>query len=305
MPEVEASTGPAYPDRRHWLPEHAPLVRFIGVGAQKCASTWLHDVLAQHPEVCLPAEKKEVDFFSASFDFGYQWYESHFASGADSRMVGEISPSYLHGPGVPGRVVQYNPGMRIILIARDPIARAFSNHKHEVRIGHLGGADLSFEAGLRNNPAYVEQGLYGRHLRRWLDVFPRSQVLVIRFEEVIYAPEKVVGEVCDFLGVGPIPEGVALREKSNESYLVRHGRFEAAKNALRGGLRNIGLGSLWQRLGDSGLRSRYRRLNRVDPEQAISAPRPETLETLREIYRPDLDEFRRLSGLELDDWLRQ
>lgn len=300
-----ANPGPAPPDRQFWLPDAPPRVQFVGIGAQKCASTWLHDVLAQHPEVCLPAQKKEVDYFSYHFDFGYQWYERHFACAGSARITGEISPSYLHGPGVPERVARYNPDMRVILIARDPIARAYSNHKHEVRVGHLQGDDLSFETGLRNNPAYVEQGLYGRHLKRWLAVLPQQHMYVARFEDVVYDPVSVLQAVCGFLGIGPMPAEARLRDKSNESYLVRHGTFEVAKNALRSTVRALGLGRAWQQLGDSGLRARYRRLNRVAPESSIGAPAPETIAELRTLFQPDVEEFRKMTGLVLDDWLRQ
>jgi hypothetical protein len=188
---------------------------------------------------------------------------------------------------------------------RDPIARAYSNHKHEVRIGHLQGKDLSFEAGLKNNPAYVEQGLYGRHLKRWLAVLSGEQIQVVRFEDVVYDPASVMKAVCDFLRIGPMPAGARLSEKSNESYLVRHDSFEAVKNVLRSTVRALGLGEAWQLLGDTGLRARYRRLNRVAPESSIGAPAPGTIENLRQLFRPDVEEFGRLTGLTLNDWLRQ
>ena len=58
-----ANPGPARPDRQFWLPDAPPRVQFVGIGAQKCASTWLHDVLAQHPEVCLPAHRRSRTTF--------------------------------------------------------------------------------------------------------------------------------------------------------------------------------------------------------------------------------------------------
>src|SRR5450432_1780443 len=67
---------------------------YVGIGAQKCASTWLHSILAEHPEVAVP-EVKEVDFFSYRYDYGYQWYERCFRSSKPARARGEISPSYF------------------------------------------------------------------------------------------------------------------------------------------------------------------------------------------------------------------
>lgn len=281
-----------------------PKVRFLGIGAQKCATTWLHDVLADHPQLCLPGEVKELDFFSYFFDYGWQWYERHFEHAAESAMCGEISPSYLHGPGVAERVAAYNPAMRIILMVRDPVERAVSNHRHEVRIGHFVGPDLSFEAGLRNNPAYIEQGLYAKHLRNWLQAFPQQQVMVLRFDEVIAEPALVLRRVCEFLGVDADYESPRLFEKSNESYLPRSGVLARGKNAIRGTLRAVGLGRIWELIGDAGLRERYRRVNRVKPEQVFGDPQPETLRQLRSTFEQDVRDLQQLSGADTSDWLK-
>ncbi len=301
MAYAERTTGPAQRDRQALPARIDPRVSFIGIGAQKCASTWLHDVLAQHPRIGMPPGKKEVDFFSNHYDFGFQWYEGHFA-GSGSRLAGEISPSYLHTPGTAERVAHYNPDMRVILIVREPVARAFSNHKHEVRIGHFQGADLSFEAGLRNNPSYIEQGLYARHLRRWLEVFPREHILVLRFDDVFARPRDVAVQVCNFLAIVELPPDVDVSRKSNESYLVRSTLMERGKNSMRSTLRSLGLGKAWDLLGNSGLRARYRRANRMVPEHAIGMPDPPTIDALKAIFRPDIDELEQLTGLTFDTW---
>jgi Sulfotransferase domain len=294
-------TGPVPLDRSDSLRETNPRVSFIGIGAQKCASTWLHDVLAQHPDLCMPAGTKEVDFFSYHYDFGFQWYEQRFDKDA-SRLAGEISPSYLHAPGAAERVARYNPDMRIILIVREPVSRALSNHRHEVRIGHFRGADLSFEAGLCNNPSYIEQGLYAKHLRRWMEIFPRRNILVLRFDDVFERPADVMEDLCRFLSIADLPPQVDLFSKSNESYLVRNAVMEHAKNAARSALRSLKLGKAWEWLGNSGLRTRYRRANRIAPEKAVGTPLPRTIHELKSVFRPDIDELEQLTGLRFDAW---
>ena len=64
--------------------------------------------------------------------------------------------------------------MKLILFLRNPLDRLISNHKHEIRVSHLAGNELSVEFGLMNNPSYVEQGLYATHLERWLEYFPKE-----------------------------------------------------------------------------------------------------------------------------------
>ncbi|MEO1188983.1 MAG: sulfotransferase, partial [Pseudomonadota bacterium] len=99
----------------------------IGIGAQKCASSWLHAIAGSHPGIGT-SDPKEVDFFSYYFDRGYRWYERHFEAAPGTRVCFENSPSYFHDPRAPGRVSAYNSGMKIIVLLRDPIKRAFSNH---------------------------------------------------------------------------------------------------------------------------------------------------------------------------------
>jgi hypothetical protein len=278
-------------------------IDFVCIGAQKCATTWLHDVLATHPDVAMPHEVKEVDFFSAKFDRGYQWYERHFAPDTAARLRGEVSPSYLCSTDAPARVKAYNPAMKIVLIARDPIARAISNHKHEVRIGHLVGDDLSFETGLANNPMYVEQGLYATHLGRWLEFFPGNQVLVLKFETLKTEPSSALAEVCEFLGVGAYDGGSALTARPNPSYLLKFKALESGKNAVRNTLRSAGLESLWTALGNSGLRGWYQGHNRIDPSVRIGKPLPGTLADLKERFSDDAARLSALTGIDVDDWL--
>jgi hypothetical protein len=301
MLSTERMAGPVRRDRQSSLRRTDPRVSFIGIGAQKCASTWLHDVLAQHPDLCMPAGRKEVDFFSYHYDFGFQWYEQRFATEAP-QLAGEISPSYLHAPGAAERAARYNPDMRIVLIVREPVSRALSNHRHEVRIGHFRGTDLSFEAGLRNNPSYIEQGLYARHLRRWLEFFPRHNILVLRFDDLRERPGDAVEGLCRFLSVADLPPQVDLFSKSNESYLVRNPAMEQAKNAARSAVRSLKLGRAWEWLGNSGLRAKYRKANRIAPETAVGTPLPQTIDELKSVFRPDIDDLEKLTGLRFEEW---
>lgn len=192
---------------------------FIGIGGQKCATTWLYGVLQQCPEVTV-SDEKEVDFFSYYFDRGYEWYERHFASDAPCRHRGEISPSYLIHPAAPERASAYNPDMHVFVTLRDPVARAFSNHLHEVRKGHVSGKNLVFENAIENNPLYRDQGRYGAHLARWFEHFPAERIHVL-FQEEIHADRAAAArQVTDWLGLAPLADFLDLR--ANESVRYRH-----------------------------------------------------------------------------------
>ena len=101
----------------------------IGIGAQKCASTWIYDILADHPEVTL-SKKKELDFFSYHYENGYSWYEQQFQEKANTLMAIEISPSYFNEASVPERIITYSKDIRIILSLRVQ-SRLFINALNE------------------------------------------------------------------------------------------------------------------------------------------------------------------------------
>lgn len=274
---------------------------FIGIGAQKCASTWLFEILRCHPEVVL-SEPKELDFFSYRFHYGLQWYGHHFPASTVARAVGEISPSYFHEPAVPERVRQVLPEARILLSLRDPVQRAISNHKHEVRLGHFSGGDLSFEAGLRNNASYVEQGLYATHLSRWLQWFPKAQLLVVIYDEIVADPMAVARQVYHFIGVDPEHSPAALHQRANPSYINRYPVLDHWRRLSKESLHRMGLDSVWRLATASGLKRAYERINRQASEDAIPPVDPETLQSLRAGFASEVARLEELLGRELPDW---
>ncbi len=279
---------------------------FIGLGAQKCASTWVHRILESHPDVVLPPEK-EIDFFSYYFDRGYQWYERQLAGAANARnprlCAGEISPSYFHHPDAPTRVSEYSPRVKLLVTLRDPVERALSNHRHEVRMGHFTGEDLSFEAGLANNPMYLEQGFYGAHLSRWLAVFPPEQIYVALMEDIRAEPERIAGEIFRFLGVDDSFCSEAVSARFNVSFANRSNLLARLKDGIYGLSRSPGLGWIWSAAAVSGIRGAYRRFNVVDSEAVIPLPRADTLAELRCRFAGDVRRLQELLDRDLTGWL--
>lgn len=73
---------------------------FIGIGAQKCASSWLYDILADHPEAAVSATK-ELDFFSYHYERSYAWYERQFPEKLGAKAIDEITPSHFNEDAAP------------------------------------------------------------------------------------------------------------------------------------------------------------------------------------------------------------
>lgn len=275
---------------------------FIGIGAQKCASTWLYDVLADHPDVAL-SEKKELNFFSYHYEKGYAWYEGQFPDKPGAKAVGEISTSYFNEASVPERVRLYSPDLRILLSLREPVERALSQHRHQIRVGEVLGPDYSFEKALADNPSYIEQGRYATHLSRWLAIYPPNQIHVALMEDIKENPEETARKVYEFLGVTPNHRSAALYQKSNASYAVRHRGIESAVKTLRSMAKRAGLEPVWQGLGRLGARRWYGKLNRKTSEAVMPSPLPETLKQLHLVFRDDILALERLLGRDLQKWL--
>lgn len=275
---------------------------FIGIGAQKCASTWLYDILADHPEAAL-SETKELNFFSYHYEQGYAWYEQQCPDQPGAKAIGEISCSYFNEASVPGRARLYSPDLRILLTLRDPVERALSQHRHQIRVGAVAGPDYSFEKALKDNPSYIDQGRYAMHLSRWLTCFPENQVHVVLMEDIKNNPEETARRVYEFLGISPTHRSAALHQKSNPSYAVRHRGLDSTIKTLRGMAKRAGLAPVWQGLGRLGARRLYSKLNRKPSEAVIPTPRPETIEQLRQFFREDVQALESILGRGLRTWL--
>lgn len=104
---------------------------FLGVGASKSATSWVHTCMEEHPEIFVPSEK-EIHFFNYNYEKGFDWYESFFHEGIGKKAIGEIS-GYLITPGVPQRIYDYNPDMRLLFFLRNPIDRAYSHYCMDLR----------------------------------------------------------------------------------------------------------------------------------------------------------------------------
>jgi hypothetical protein len=204
---------------------------FLVLGAQKAGTTALHRYLQMH-EAVLCARMKEVDYFDHSYVLGDSWYLTHFPlfwarlsvrrkAGIEA-VVGELSPDYLLYPRVPERVHRFDPSMRLVVLLRDPVERAYSHYEHERRRCR---EPLSFEEALEQEDerlapefermlsepdyssviyrrySYLARGRYWEQLERWFAIFPREQLLVLESGSLRVDTRARMSEVSSFLGV--------------------------------------------------------------------------------------------------------
>ena len=114
-----------------------PQVNFLIAGAQKGGTTALFDYLAGFPDIAMPGTK-ELHFFDCEAQDwdapDYAAYHERFPNPA-GRPCGEATPIYSYWPNSLERIATYNPAMRLILVLRDPVQRAWSHWRMEYARG--------------------------------------------------------------------------------------------------------------------------------------------------------------------------
>lgn len=196
-------------------------IDFIGVGAAKSGTTWLHNMLAQHPKVCLPGPK-ELHYFNRKFtenpqldNYNYDkpvdWYLSFFKGARAGQKLGEICPSYLWDEAAATRLHQFNPQLKLFVILRQPVERLYSYYLFLVQRGSLVGVD--FPRALQKRPDLLTRGNYYTHLSRFLALFPSERFLVLLYDDLMSDNRKFLLQVERYIGIDEfIPGDIDKRD---------------------------------------------------------------------------------------------
>ncbi len=275
------------------------LPNFLGIGAPRAGTTWLHELLASHPQVYVPSRRKEVRFFDDYYSRGLDWYAGFFprdALAARYLAIGEITPHYLYPAECPERIAGLPSVTRLLLILRDPVARAYSHYCHSVRIDNYRG---TFESFLQQEPHALHAGFYARHLQRYLQCFRREQFLILTHERALADVAATKQSLAAFLRVPAtgFPPQAGL-ERVNAGSTPRARRLYALLARLTRRLQRWDLdwvSNLGKRLGVKQLFG-----------EAPSPPPmlPQTRANLRDLYAPDIAELQAMFGLDLSIWGR-
>jgi sulfotransferase family protein len=299
---------------------------FLVVGAPKAGSTAVHQALVQHPQLFL-SNPKEPKYFLTGGErprrehqrgpgdahSAREWvwqrekYERLFDPAPPNTLRGESTPFYLWDKNAHLRIHAAIPHAKLIAIIRDPVDRAYSNWTHLRSDGLEPEAD--FLAACRLEPRriaegyapfwrYLELGRYGEQLAHLFSVFPREQVHVLRYKELIDEPQATLDAIFRFLGAD---EGVVTRiPPSNTSGWAGPGGVNSVlRRTIRGG---AALGSLapprvWRRV-ERRLVTALKRGHAHRPTLPVEYRRE-----LVEHFREDIGLLESLLGRSYPDWL--
>jgi hypothetical protein len=195
---------------------------FIIGGAPRSGTTWLYCLLDRHPAVYMAKPvTPEPKFFLVDrlYDRGLAFYsETWFAAAAPGRLAGEKSTDYLESARAAERIARDLPDVKLVFILREPVDRAYSNYLW-TRMNGLETEDFQTALRLEDQRerelpdrwkfvrpfSYFSRGLYADLLAPYFERFPREQMLVVRFEDIVSKPAALAERLQRFLGLAARP----------------------------------------------------------------------------------------------------
>jgi sulfotransferase family protein len=203
---VELRHPPKCPEGSHTAPPD-----FIGLGAQRCGTTWLYSLIAAHPGVHGEAVK-ELHYFhrywNRPFDATDATTYAQYFPRADGLLAGEWSPGYLSHFWVPPLLDAAAPDAKLLVSLRDPVERYRSGLalQSETRRPNAASASTAFRLGC-----------YGMQLEHLFSSVDRARVLVVQFEACTRDPVGAIARIYEFLGLDATFRPPSIERRVNEA----------------------------------------------------------------------------------------
>jgi hypothetical protein len=202
------------------IPSRLP--HFIIGGAPRSGTTYLASALARHPDVFMarPFTPEPKVFMGPRQppEVYADRYRSLFAAANGHRLLGEKTSYYLENPDLRGPIEAVAPGVKMIFIVREPVARAYSNYLWSTKNGleTLSFEDAVAREGERSSPLpaersyarpfdYLVRGDYAELSKPYLDAFGRDRVSFFLHENLALRPAALLRELQEFIGAHPLP----------------------------------------------------------------------------------------------------
>jgi len=268
----------------------ARLPTFLVIGAARSGSTWISRNLARHPDVFIPKEK-ELHFFDQRYEEGIEAYRAYFRAATAEKAIGEATPAYLHTPAAAARIRAHLPDVKLIACLRDPIDRLYSRYWNaRGRFEH--NKEVSFERKIEEKPELIREGYYAEHLARFYELFPREQLLILLYDDLVSDPRAFLKRIYRFIGV----------DESFSSDLADHRINAGASQKLTVKSQSVyWLGKALRRLGRHRLAMHIERVNSGRLPRLPSSIRAMLLE---KHYRERNEQLAALLGVDLSHWNR-
>lgn len=274
----------------------------IGLGGQRCGSTWLHTQIAQHPDISCPSEMKEVHFFDRYFERGPEWYAGLFEKALQSSIIWECTPNYLYHSGVPERIEQTIAAPKFVVLLREPISRSISHYE---RFLSTHGKKMSFSKAIEIKRNIVRYSEYSKYLKKYIKIWGRDRIHVIFYEDISYNPNELISRTSKFLGVSecgfPGPK-VSSMKRVNSAQNPRFPKTFVIINNFKRKLRDKNMNAVFS-IGKTFGVDRF-----LDKVMSNRHSKPKLSDSEKDLLsRMHLEEIERLEklGISTERWLRR
>ena len=275
---------------------------FIIIGVAKSGTTALYQYLSEHPDIFM-SHLKETNFFAYSAgdkqqninnEFNIKNWEQYcalFDDATDGQLTGEASPLYFESNIAPKNIKSTLPEVKLILSLRNPVDRAFSGYLMHLRNGR---AKTDINNAFTIDKHYVQAGFYADRIANYLVHFPRDQIKIVLFYDLVKSPISVCSEIFSFLGV----------DKSFVPNIgVKHNEGSYPISSVMNYIINLG--------------ARFKILRRILPrfllvtvkslKEKNLGPKPEisvkVKDRLKALYRDDIQQTSQIIEKDLSRWL--
>lgn len=273
------------------------LPTFLYIGAAKSGSTWIFEALREHPEVFVPVAK-DLQYFDANYHRGMPWYASHFRPGRSAKARGELSHNYFTNQLFAERIRGDLAAVKLLCCLREPVDRTMSAFSHALA---LGTATRNGFQEFCNRPSVVRAASYYRNLVPFFEEFPREDILVLFYDELVRDARQFFRSILCHIEVDPDFTPTCIDQRVLARRAARYAPLGKVANRVSVVLRRYGLANLVGRIK----RSPAVEAVLYSPASQHPAISESTRAELRQRYGNTHDELEALVGRRLpESWRR-
>lgn len=210
---------------------------FIGPG--KTGSTWLYENLLNHPEIKLPKNIKETNYYLKGTDYN-DLHGLFFNYNGNRKINFDISNTYIYNPKVASRIKKNHPEAKIIIGYREPLDRLISMYLFKRRNGEI-PLNIDLKEALKNdNFKLIEHSKYYTLASHYQNLFGRDNIFIFDFHKIKNSPESLLRELFSFLEVDHFIEDKTARKVINPASQYRIQFLSKYSTRISNFLRNNG-----------------------------------------------------------------
>ncbi len=268
------------------ISQDTSVLTFFVVGCQRCGTTWVDAALRGHSEVFLP-QKKQSYFFDRYYDKGIDWFMERFR-GVESHhlAIGEVATGYCL-PEASGLLAKHFPDVKLIMVMRNPIDRAYSNYQSR----KIESGWNSFEQAIESDQDLLIRGQYMDQIEGLLKHYDREQMLFLLYDDLHNDDKMFLKTILDFICV----------ESSEESKLIGQRKNAAMFPNLKKMLHQLGLKSLVNMMSQSWVGDKIRR-SRKNKGRAYQPMKKETKQRLQKHFAPYNSRLSKFLERDVSSW---